>query len=115
VANSHEAISQKKATAAFVVAIAADIVQIPVVLAMLAGAASVVGLVAEAPLETFDLAVDVVTACIVNSLLGFHWTLLPTFVLELVPGLDAAPIWTVCVANLYRQRRTQGTITSTSR
>jgi len=107
-------ISKAKVAAAFITAIAADILQIPVVLAMFAATATVVGAIADVPLETLDTAIDVVTACVVNSLLGFHWTLLPSFVLELVPGLDAAPIWTLCVANVYRLRKNEGRIEGTS-
>jgi hypothetical protein len=29
-------------------------------------------------------------------LIGFHWLLLPTFVLELVPVLEDLPTWTAC-------------------
>jgi hypothetical protein len=54
------------------VAVAADIIQLPVVFI------SVLGVAANASLEALDLAIDVVVACIMNSLVGFHWALLPT-------------------------------------
>ncbi len=42
-------------------------------------------------------AVDVVAMVFTVGLLGFHVLLLPTFVVEMVPVLDALPTWTACV------------------
>ena len=50
--------------------------------------------------------IDIVTACVTSSLIGFHWTLLPTF--ALVPRLDAAPTWTGYVAFVpWRHKKQQ--------
>jgi hypothetical protein len=45
-----------------------------------------------------DQAIDVVAMIAMILLLGFHLLLLPTFVLELIPGLAMIPTWTGCVA-----------------
>jgi hypothetical protein len=99
---------------AFTVAAVVDVIQIPVVLAMFAGTISILGILADAPLATFDLVIDIVAACVLNSLLGFHWVLLPTFAIELVPGLDAAPAWTLCAVHVYHQRKAEGRIAAAS-
>jgi hypothetical protein len=37
--------------------------------------------------------------------IGFHFLLLPTFVIELFPLLDMAPTWTGCVLAVIALRR----------
>jgi hypothetical protein len=44
-----------------------------------------------------ESAVDVVAMALTVRLLGFHFLLLPTFAVELVPVLDTFPTWTACV------------------
>jgi len=44
-----------------------------------------------------DQLIDVAAMLLVSWLLGFHWLLLPSFVLELVPAADELPTWTACV------------------
>lgn len=44
-----------------------------------------------------DQAIDVVTMTMLIPIIGFHWLLLPSFVLELVPVLEDFPTWTGCV------------------
>jgi hypothetical protein len=100
--------TNRRATLAIGVAILADLIQLPINLSFFAAAASGVGLVAaDIPLEALDTAIDFATAFIVNSLLGFHWTLLPTCALEMVPGVDALPTWTACVAYVAWRRKTE--------
>jgi len=100
--------SKRRVTIALGVAILADLIQLPINLSFFAAAASGVGLVAaDIPLEALDTAIDITTAFIVNSLLGFHWTLLPTCALEMVPGVDALPTWTACVAYVAWRRKTE--------
>jgi hypothetical protein len=55
--------------------------------------------------EAIDLAMMVVT----SWLLGFHWLLLPTAVLEFLPVVNALPTWTACVIGVValRKRRQQ--------
>jgi len=45
-----------------------------------------------------ESAVDVVAMALTVRLLGFHFLLLPTFAVELVPVVDTLPTWTACVA-----------------
>jgi hypothetical protein len=98
-------LASPRIVAAVCVAVAADVVQLPLMLALVASAGSVVGLGAAVPLEAVDAVIDVVTACLTTWLLGFHWVLLPTVLLEAVPGLAAAPTWTGCVLFVIWRRR----------
>ena len=52
-----------------------------------------------------DEILDVLALIATTKLLGFHPLLLPSFVLELVPILDALPTWTACVALVVATRR----------
>jgi hypothetical protein len=90
---------------ALVVAVAADVIQLPITLAFFATLVSGIGAPADLPLEGLDLAVDIVAAISTNWLLGFHWALLPTAVLEAIPGVSAAPTWTGCVLFVIWRRR----------
>jgi hypothetical protein len=83
---------------AFAIALIADLVQFPVTAVMATGFLSLPG-------EFADLVVDCVAMAATTMLLGFHWVLLPSLVLELVPGLDLVPTWTGCVAYVVWQRR----------
>lgn len=38
-------------------------------------------------------------------LVGWHWALLPTFVVELAPFVELAPTWTVAVWLITRKRK----------
>jgi hypothetical protein len=51
----------------------------------------------EGGLSPFDLVLDVAMAGILTWLLGWHWAFLPSFLAELVPGLDLVPTWTLAV------------------
>jgi hypothetical protein len=42
-------------------------------------------------------ALDVVIGLILVRLVGWHWAFLPSFLAELVPGLDLFPSWTTAV------------------
>jgi hypothetical protein len=80
--------------AAFLLAICADLVQLIVFPWFVEGAAS--------PAE------DVLDLCvcgILSLLLGWHWEFAPSFLAELVPGLDLVPLWTLSVANIYRKSK----------
>ena len=52
-----------------------------------------------------DQLTDVVAMLLVCWLIGFHWLLLPTFVLELAPLIDESPTWTACVIAVIALRR----------
>ena len=90
-------LSQRRIFAAFAVSILADAIQFP------ATAAAATGIFA-VPSEVADVFVDCVMAVITSALLGFHWLLLPTMMIEAIPGLDMLPTWTGCVALVVRQR-----------
>ena len=52
-----------------------------------------------------DQVVDIVAMIITTRLLGFHMLLLPTFLIELIPGPDMLPTWIACVAIVIALRK----------
>jgi hypothetical protein len=73
------------------VAILADLVQLPINLSFFRGRSVWCCLMAaDVPLEAIDSAIDIAKAIIVNSWLGFDWTLLPRAHLKWFPA------WTLC-------------------
>jgi hypothetical protein len=77
---------------AMILAMAADAIQI-----------LVFPLFAEGALSPADDVLDVAVAAVLVRLLGWHWEFLPAFLVELVPGVDLVPFWTMAVANVYRK------------
>ena len=67
-------------------AIATDFAQIVLFPAFAAGAAS-----------PWEDALDLLVATTLVWLVGWHWAFLPSFIAELVPGLDLVPTWTAAV------------------
>jgi hypothetical protein len=53
----------------------------------------------------FDGAIDVIAMVLTVAALGFHILLLPTFLIELIPVIDAFPTWTGCVLVVIGLRR----------
>jgi predicted benzoate:H+ symporter BenE len=84
--------------AAYAIALLADAIQFPF------SAATATGIFA-LPAEMTDLLVDGLAMLATSAILGFHWLLLPTVLIEAVPGLDLLPTWTGCVALVIRERR----------
>jgi hypothetical protein len=80
--------------AAFVVAVAADALQIAVMPLFVEGVESPAN-------DMLDLGVGALMA----YLLGWHWEFLPSFLGKLVPGVDLVPFWTMAVANVYRKSK----------
>lgn len=74
-------------------AMAADLVQIAVFPLFAPGAAS-----------PWDDALDLAVAAAMTWLVGWHWSFLPTFAAELIPGLDLVPTWTAAVFFATRGR-----------
>jgi hypothetical protein len=74
------------------IAILADVLQIVVFPMFMEGAAS-------PPDDLLDLAV----AGVLSYLVGWHWEFAPSFIGELIPGLNFVPFWTLAVANVYRK------------
>ena len=52
-----------------------------------------------------DQGLDVVGMVLTNWILGFHFLLLPTFIVKLVPVLDELPTWTACVVAVIALRK----------
>ena len=50
-------------------------------------------------------ALDVTAGIVMVWLVGWHWAFLPSFVAELVPGLDIFPTWTAAVWFATRGRK----------
>jgi hypothetical protein len=82
---------------AWIVALAADAVQIAVFPMFAAGGVS-----------PADTALDVVVAALLIRLLGWHWAFLPTFAAELLPGFDLFPTWTAAVFFVTRNQVKEG-------
>lgn len=78
---------------AWMVAIAADAIQIGALPLFAAGGAS-----------PADAILDAATALILIRLLGWHWAFLPTLAAELIPGFDLFPTWTAAVFFVTRQQ-----------
>ena len=91
-------LSRTRILLAFAVSVVADALQFPI------NGAAATGILA-IPGEAADMALDLVVMVITSGLLGFHRALLPSFVLELVPGLDLLPTWTGCVAFVVWRRK----------
>jgi len=75
------------------IAIATDFLQIAVFPVFWPGAAS-----------PWDDALDAATALALVVLVGWHWAFLPSFIAELVPGLDLVPTWTAAVFFATRKK-----------
>ena len=71
---------------AWIVAVAADALQI-----------AAAPLFAEGALSPADTVLDLVVGAVLVRLLGWHWAFLPSLVAELIPGLDLFPTWTAAV------------------
>lgn len=55
-----------------------------------------------------DETLDVLAMALTSAALGFHMLLLPTFLLEFLPGPDLMPTWTGCaVAVIMLRKRPQ--------
>jgi hypothetical protein len=80
--------------AAFVLAVLADGLQI-----------AIFPLFGEGALSPLDDGLDLIAMAGLVWLIGWNWEFLPSFVAELVPGLDLVPFWTLAVANVYRKRK----------
>jgi hypothetical protein len=75
------------------IAMAADVVQI-----------AVFPLFAPGIVSPWDDALDVAVAGALTWLVGWHWSFLPSFAAELVPGLDLVPTWTAAAFFATRGR-----------
>jgi hypothetical protein len=92
--------SKTRIVLALAVSVVADLLQFPINGAVATGLFALPG-------ELADFILDSVVMVIMSLLLGFHWVLLPSFVLEMIPGVDMFPTWTGCVAWLIWHRKQQ--------
>jgi hypothetical protein len=79
---------------AWILAIAADTLQIVVLPAFFPGV-----------LAPSNDALDVIVAAVMIMLLGWHLAFLPTFLAELLPLVDLFPTWTAAVFFVTRGRK----------
>jgi hypothetical protein len=86
-------IRSSKHRLAWLVAIAADAIQIIALPLFIPGGLSPV-----------DVVLDATAAVVLIELLGWHWAFLPTLAAELVPGFDLFPTWTAAVFYVTRQQ-----------
>jgi len=52
-----------------------------------------------------DQIIDAIAMALTSWIIGFHWLLLPTFVMEFIPLVDALPTWTACVIAVIALRK----------
>jgi len=93
-------LTQGRIIGAFAIAIIADLIQFPITAVEATGLFTIPG-------ELADFVVDCFVMGATTVLLGFHWMLLPSLLVEIVPGLDLIPTWTGCVAFVVWQRKKQ--------
>ncbi len=91
-------LTRRRIVVAYVVAVVADLLELPVTAAQF----SIVGMAAG---ESAAFVVDSIVFVVMTKLLGFHWMFLPSFCIGLIPGLDMLPTWVGCVFFAVRQRR----------
>ena len=87
-------VSRSTLTAAYAVAICADLLQICLFPLFAAGFPD--------PLDDIS---DVVVCLILSRLIGFHIAFLPSFLMKVIPGVTIAPTWTLAVIIATRNLR----------
>jgi len=103
-------LTRRRLYAALAVALVADLIDVAVTGAE--NATLGLGLI---PGEVFSGGLDLVVMGIMWRLLGYHWLFLPSFVLELVPEVEALPTWLGCVGLVAWQRRRKDRLAETKR
>ena len=83
--------SPARVRAAWIVALAADAIQV-----------GGFPLFAEGALSPWNDVLDVAVAALMVMLLGWHWAFIPTLVAESMPMLDLIPSWTAAVLFVTR-------------
>ena len=91
--DSFNALKTSEHRAAWIVAMAADALQIALFPLFVEGAVS-----------PADSVLDLLVGVILVRLLGWHWAFLPSLAAELIPGMDLFPTWTAAVWFVTRQR-----------
>jgi len=54
-----------------------------------------------------DKPLDLIAMSVLWYLVGWHWALLPTFVVELVPFVELVPTWTLALWLISRKQKAQ--------
>jgi hypothetical protein len=52
-----------------------------------------------------DEGLDIIAMLLISWAIGFHMLLLPTFIIEFIPGPDMLPTWTGCTAAVVMLRK----------
>lgn len=78
------------------IAVFADVTQIVLFPLFAGGAAS-----------PWNDALDLAVGAALTAMIGWHWAFLPSFFVELVPGLDLVPTWTAAVFFATREGANQ--------
>lgn len=86
VASMRQDLTPQTVRVARIVATAADLLQVLLLPAFFPGAFSIANDV-----------IDVLVAAVLLRIVGWHWSFVPTFVVELVPIVDLVPTWTAAV------------------
>ena len=95
-------LTRNRIMAAYAIAVIADLLEFPIAAAEIT--------IAGAPLgELSAFVLDCIVMGAMTKLLGFHWMFLPSFGLEVIPGLDLLPTWVGCVAFVVWQRKKEQT------
>ncbi len=91
-------LTRNRIALAFAVAIVADILEFPITGAEATILGAPEGVAAAGVL-------DCIVMGIMTKILGFHWMFLPSFIVEILPGIDMFPTWVGCVGFVVWQRR----------
>lgn len=94
-------VTASRARLAIAIAVIADAIQVPLQGLTLTGIGAL-------PAEAIDVGIDAVVAFVLVRLLGFHWALLPTLLVELIPFIDVAPTWVACAMYVVARRKAEG-------
>jgi hypothetical protein len=86
----HPVLSRKRILFAFAVAVATDVVQFG--LGPFGWAFA-------------DEGLDILAMILISNAIGFHMLLLPTFLIEFIPGPDMLPTWTACTGAVIMLRK----------
>jgi hypothetical protein len=91
-------LTRNRIIVAYAIAVIAEVLEFPIA----AAEATLIG-APEGEFAAFVL--DCIVMGAMTKLLGFHWMFLPTFCVEVIPGLDLLPTWVGCVAFVVWQRK----------
>lgn len=90
-------LSKERIRTAYAIAVLADLIQFPITASIFTGVLFI-------PAEMFDFVMDCAVMCVVTFLIGFHWALLPSLLLEIIPFVNLFPTWTGSVAFAHWQK-----------